>query len=152
MNLKVFFVSFINLLVALAVTTANAKTRTYLSDQCQKEASLFYEKRVINFNDFEVIEKDEYIYLPTTILKRKGVGKVEIRAVAITHHNSQNFYALQFNWKDQSVIDCRSWYHAPLITLIETYEYYTPFLMEEINAIKISTHNLVNCGSPCHYA
>ena len=24
--------------------------------------------------------------------------------------------------------------------------------MEELNAMKISTHNLVNCGSPCHYA
>ena len=126
MNLKVLCVSFITLLVALAVNSANAKTRNYLSHQCQKEASVFYEKRVISFNDFRIIDDDEYIYLPTTILKRKGVGKVEIRAVAITHHNSQNFYALQFNWKNQSVIDCRSWYHAPLVTLIETYKYYTP--------------------------
>jgi hypothetical protein len=24
--------------------------------------------------------------------------------------------------------------------------------MEELNAIKVSTHDLVNCGNPCHYA
>ena len=57
MNLKVFCVSFINLLVALAVTTANADKltakRNYLSDECQKEASAFYDKRKISFNDFK---------------------------------------------------------------------------------------------------
>lgn len=126
--------------------------RTFLSEECQKEASAFYDKRKISFEDFKIIDEDEYIYLPSTILKRKGTEQVDIKAVAITNHNTQNFYALQFNWKNQSVIDCRSWYHAPLITLIETYKYYTPFLMEELNAMKISTHNLVNCGSPCHYA
>ena len=126
--------------------------RTFLSEQCQREASAFYDKRKISFEDFKIIDEDEYIYLPSTILKRKGTEQVDIKAVAITNHNTQNFYALQFNWKNQSVIDCRSWYHAPLITLIETYKYYTPFLMEELNAMKISTHNLVNCGSPCHYA
>ncbi len=150
MNLKVFYVSFINLLVALAVTTASAKTRTYLSEQCQEEASAFYDKRKISFEDFKILD-DEYVPLPT-ILKRKGTEKVDIKAVAVTKHNTQNFYGLQFNWKDQSIIDCRSWYHAPMISLIETYKYYTPFIMKELNAIKISTHNLVRCGSPCHFA
>ena len=43
MNLKVFYVSFINLLVALAVTAANAKTRNHLTDECYEHASAFFE-------------------------------------------------------------------------------------------------------------
>ena len=152
MNLKVFYFSFINLLVALAVTAANAKTRNYLTDKCYEHASAFFENKNIKFEDFQIIKEDEHIYVPSTILKREGVGKVNIKAVKIENKEIQNFYGLQFNWKNQSVIDCRSWYNTPLIILVETYDYYTPFLMEDLNAIKVSTHDLVNCGSPCHYA
>ena len=152
MNLKVFCVSFINLLVALAVTAANAKTRHHLTDECYEHASAFFGNKNIKFEDFQIIKEDEHIYVPSTILKREGVGKVNIKAVKIENKEIQNFYGLQFNWKNQSIIDCRSWYNTPLIILVETYDYYTPFLMEDLNAIKVSTHDLVNCGSPCHYA
>ena len=152
MNLKVFYVSFINLLVALAVTAANAKTRNHLTDECYKNASAFFGNKNIKFEDFQIVKEDEHIYIPSTILKREGVGEIKIRAVKIENKKIQNFDGLQFNWKNQSVIDCRSWYNTPLIILVETYDYYTPFLMEDLNAIKVSTHDLVNCGSPCHYA
>ena len=152
MNQEVFHVSFINLLVALAVTAANAKTRNHLTDKCYEHASAFFGNKNIKFEDFQIIKEDEHIYVPSTILKREGVGEIKIKAVKIENKEIQNFYGLQFNWKNQSVIDCRGWYNTPLIILVETYDYYTPFLMEDLNAIKVSTHDLVNCGSPCHYA
>ena len=138
------------LMMSVFVSQKVIAQRNYLSEECQKEASEFYDKRKISFNDFKILN-DEYVPLPT-ILKRKGTEQVDVKAVAVTDHKTQNFYGLQYNWKDQSIIDCRSWYHAPMISLIETYKYYTPFIMKELNAIKISTHNLVNCGSPCNYA
>ena len=61
MNLKVFYVSFINLLVALAVTAANAKTRNYLTDECYEHASAFFENKSIKFEDFKIIKQDEHI-------------------------------------------------------------------------------------------
>ena len=68
----------------------------------KEEASAFYDKRKISFEDFKILD-NEYVPLPT-ILKRKGTEKVDIKAVAVTKHNTQNFYGLQFNWKDQSII------------------------------------------------
>ena len=52
MNLKVFYVSFINLLVALAVTPANAKTRNHLTDECYQHVSAFFENKNIKFDNF----------------------------------------------------------------------------------------------------
>ena len=94
MNLKVFYFSFINLLVALAVTAANAKTRNHLTDECYEHASAFFGNKNIKFEDFQIIKEDEHIYVPSTILKREGVGKIKIKAVKIENIKIQNFYGL----------------------------------------------------------
>ena len=66
--------------------------------------------------------------------------------------NIQTIYGLKFTWKNQSIIDCRSFFHTPKISLIEQYDKYDSVLMKSLNGIKISTLYYVKCGSPCNYS
>ena len=150
MKLKVVFVSLLTLLVALAVNPANAKPRIYLSDKCKNHLIDFYQISKPSFKDFKVLE-DQDFWLHT-ILKRKGTDNVKVKAVTFEKKDSQRIYGLQTEWKDQIIINCWSFYHSALITLIEMYDHYDPFIKEQDEAIRISTHYLVNCGNPCHHA
>ena len=150
MKLKVVFVSLLTLLVALAVNPANAKPKTYLSDKCKNHLIDFYQISNPSFKDFKVLE-DQDFWLHT-ILKRKGTDNVKVKAVTFEKKDSQRIYGLQTEWKDQIIINCWSFYHSALITLIEMYDHYEPFVEKQNEAIRISTHYLVNCGNPCHHA
>jgi hypothetical protein len=150
MKLKVFYFLFIPLLVALAVNSANANTRAYLSEKCKNHLIDFYQIGNPSFEDFKVLE-DQDFWLHT-ILKRKGTINVKVKAVVFQKKDSQRLYGLQTEWKDQIIINCWSFYHSALITLIEMYDHYDPFLKKQKDAIRLSTHYLVNCGVPCHYA
>jgi len=150
MKLKVVFVSLLTLLVALAINPANAKPRTYLSDKCKNHLVDFYQISKPSFKDFKVLE-DQDFWLHT-ILRRKGTNDVQVKAVAFEKKNSQRIYGLQIEWKGQTIINCWSFYHSALITLIEIYDHYEPFVEKQNEAIRISTHFLVNCGNPCHHA
>ena len=150
MKFKVFYFSFITLLVALAVNPANANTRTYLSDKCKNHLLDFYQISKPSFKDFKVLDEQEFWL--HTILKRKGTNNVKVKAVVFQKKDSQRIYGLQTAWKDQVIINCWSFYHSALITLIEMYDHYDPFLKKQNDAIRISTHYLVNCGVPCHHA
>tara|TARA_B100001093_G_scaffold515151_1_gene590844 strand:+ start:461 stop:1129 length:669 start_codon:yes stop_codon:yes gene_type:complete len=150
MKFKVFYFSFITLLVALAVNPANANTRTYLSDKCKTHLIDFYQIRKPSFKDFKVLDEQEFWL--HTILKRKGTNDVKVKAVVFQKKDSQRLYGLQTEWKDQVIINCWSFYHSALITLIEMYDHYDPFIKKQKDAIRVSTHYLVNCGVPCHHA
>ena len=150
MKFKVFYFSFITLLVALAVNPANANTRTYLSDKCKTHLIDFYQISKPSFEDFKVLEEQEFWL--HTILKRKGTNDVKVKAVVFEKKDSQRLYGLQTEWKDQVIINCWSFYHSALITLIEMYDHYDPFIKKQKDAIRVSTHYLVNCGVPCHHA
>ena len=150
MKLKVFYFLFIPLLVALAVNSANANTRAYLSEKCKNHLIDFYQIGNPSFEDFKVLE-DQDFWLHT-ILKRKGTTNVKVKAVVFQKKDSQRLYGLKTEWKDQIIINCWSFFHSALITLIEVYDHYDPFLKKQKDAIRISTHYLVNCGAPCHHA
>ena len=150
MKFKIFYFSFITLLVALAVNPANANTRTYLSDKCKTHLIDFYQIRKPSFKDFKVLDEQEFWL--HTILKRKGTNDVKVKAVVFEKKDSQRLYGLQTEWKDQVIINCWSFYHSALITLIEMYDHYDPFIKKQKDAIRVSTHYLVNCGVPCHHA
>jgi hypothetical protein len=132
------------------VSASVAEPRKYLSDKCKNHLIDFYKINNPSFEDFKVLDEQEYWL--HTILKRKGTNKVKVRSVAFETNNSQTLYGLQAEWKDQIIINCWSFYHSALITLIETYDHYDPFLEKQKDAIRISTHYLVNCGVPCHHA
>ena len=144
---SIVFILCIKLLVALAVRSAIATpTINYLSDNCKKELKSF-EVETPSYNLFKPIEKD--LYLPV-ILKRKGTKDVQIEPVSFKQDDKQSIYGLKFNWNSQSITDCRSFYHSPIIILIEEYEYIDSVTTKPNNAVKISTLYFVNCGVPCH--
>lgn len=135
------------LLVALAVTSASATTtKNYLSDNCKKELKSS-QVEAPSYNLFKPVEED--LYLPV-ILKRKGTKDVQIEPVSFKQANIHRIYGLKFKWNNQSIIDCRGFYHSPMISLVEEYEYIDSATAEPNNAVKISTLYFVNCGVPCH--
>ena len=110
----------------------------------------FYQIRKPSFKDFKVLDEQEFWL--HTILKRKGTNDVKVKAVVFEKKDSQRLYGLQTEWKNQVIINCWSFYHSALITLIEMYDHYDPFIKKQKDAIRVSTHYLVNCGVPCHHA
>ena len=132
------------------VNASIAEPRTYLSEKCKKHLIDFYQISKPSFKDFKVLE-DQDFWLHT-ILRRKGTDDVHVKAVAFEKKDSQRIYGLQIEWKGQTIINCWSFYHSALITLIEMYDHYEPFVEKQNEAIRISTHYLVNCGNPCHHA
>ena len=150
MKSKVINFLFITLLVALAVNSANAKTRAYLSKDCSNYLKVFYQINKPSIDDFKILEDQDY-YLHT-LLKRKGAQNVKVKAVAFQDRDNQKTFGFQFNWKNQSIVHCWSFYHTALITLIEKYDHYDPLVEKQNEAVKISTHYFVNCGVPCHHA
>ena len=132
------------------VNASIAESRKYLSDKCKNHLIDFYQISNPSFEDFKVLE-DQDFWLHT-ILKRKGTNNVKLKAVVFQKKDSQRLYGLQIEWKDQTIINCWSFYHSALITLIEKYDHYEPFIENQNKAIRISTHFLVNCGNPCHHA
>jgi len=132
------------------VNASIAEPRTYLSEKCKKHLIDFYQISKPSFKDFKVLE-DQDFWLHT-ILRRKGTNDVHAKAVAFEKKDSQRIYGLQIEWKGQTIINCWSFYHSALITLIEMYDHYEPFVEKQNEAIRISTHYLVNCGNPCHHA
>ena len=60
MKLKVFYFLFIPLLVALAVNSANAKTRAYLSEDCSNYLKVFYQINKPSIDDFKILEDQDY--------------------------------------------------------------------------------------------
>ena len=142
---SIVFILCMKLLVALAVQTASATpTLYYLSDNCEKELKTFE----VEDPSYKLFKEDEF-YLPT-ILKRKGTKDVQIKSVSFTPLNFQKIYGLKFSWNNQSIIDCRGFYHTPMISLAEEYEYVDSVTTEPNKAVKISTLYFVNCGVPCH--
>ena len=132
------------------VNASIAEPRKYLSDKCKNHLIDFYQINNPSFEDFKVLDEQEFWL--HTILKRKGTNNVKVKAVMFQRKDSQRLYGLQTEWKDQIIINCWSFYHSALITLIEMYDHYDPFLKKQKDAIRISTHYLVNCGVPCHHA
>ena len=144
---SIVFILCIKLLVALAVQSASATpTLNYLSDNCKKKLKSFNVENP-SYDLFNPAEKD--LYLPV-ILKRKGTKDVQIEPVFFKQANIHRIHGLKFNWNNQSIIDCRSFYHSPMISLVEEYEYIDSATTEPNNAVKISTLYFVNCGVPCH--
>ena len=144
---SIVFILCMKLLVALAVQSASAApTLNYLSDNCKKKLKSF-KVETPSYNLFKPVEKD--LYLPV-ILKRKGTKDVQIEPVSFKQANLHRIHGLKFNWNNQSIIDCRSFYHSPMISLVEEYEYIDSETTEPNNAVKISTLYFVNCGVPCH--
>ena len=132
------------------VNASIAEPRKDLSDNCKNHLIDFYQINNPSFEDFKVLDEQEFWL--HTILKRKGTNNVKVKAVVFPKKESQRLYGLQTEWKDQIIINCWSFYHSALITLIEMYDHYDPFLEKQKDAIRISTHYLVNCGVPCHHA
>ena len=144
---SIVFILCMKLLVALAVQSASATpTSNYLSNNCKKKLKSFKVENP-SYNLFKPAEKD--LYLPV-ILKRKGTKDVQIEPVSFKQANLHRIHGLKFNWNNQSIIDCRSFYHSPMISLVEEYEYIDSATTEPNNAVKISTLYFVNCGVPCH--
>ena len=144
---SIVFILCMKLLVALAVQSASATpTLNYLSDNCKKKLKSFKVENP-SYDLFNLAEKD--LYLPV-ILKRKGTKDVQIEPVSFKQANLHRIHGLKFNWNNQSIIDCRSFYHSPMISLVEEYEYIDSETTEPNNAVKISTLYFVNCGVPCH--
>ena len=141
---KIIFFFIILIIFSFQKAFANSQ---FLSKQCKKELNNWGIKNP-NYNLFKPIEED-YIYLPIT-LKRKGTKDVQIKNVSFTPPDLQTIYGLKFIWNNQSIIDCRSFWHTPMISLMEEYEDYDSVLGKTIDAVKISTLYFVNCGSPCH--
>jgi hypothetical protein len=132
------------------VNASIAEPRTYLSEKCKKHLIDFYQISNPSFEDSKVLE-DQDFWLHT-ILKRKGTNDVKVVAVVFEKKDRQRIYGLKFEWKNQIIINCRSFYHSALITLIEMYDHYDPFIEKQNEAVRISTHYLVNCGAPCNHA
>ena len=144
---SIVFILCIKLLVALAVQSASAtSTLNYLSYNCKKKLKSFKVKTP-SYDLFKPAEKD--LHLPV-IIKRKGTKDVQIELVSFKQVNIHRIYGLKFNWNNQSIIDCRGFYHSPMISLVEEYEYIDSVTTEPNNAVKISTLYFVNCGVPCH--
>ncbi len=144
---SIVFILCMKLLVALAVQSASATpTLNYLSDNCKKKLKSFNVENP-SYDLFNPAEKD--LYLPV-ILKRKGTKDVQIEPVSFKQANIHRIHGLKFNWNNQSIIDCRSFYHSPMISLVEEYEYIDSATTKPNNAVKISTLYFVNCGVPCH--
>ena len=144
---SIVFILCMKLLVALAVQSASATpTLNYLSDNCKKKLKSFNVENP-SYDLFNLAEKD--LYLPV-ILKRKGTKDVQIEPVSFKQANLHRIHGLKFNWNNQSIIDCRGFYHSPMISLVEEYEYIDSVTTEPNNAVKISTLYFVNCGVPCH--
>ena len=142
---SIVFILCIKLLVALAVQSASATpTLNYLSDNCKKELKTFEVK-----DPTYKLFKDDEFYMPT-ILKRDGTKDVQIQSVSFTPLNFQKIYGLKFEWSNQSIIDCRSFWDTPMISLVEKYDYYDGVLQKSTDSVKISTLYFVNCGTPCH--
>ena len=97
MKLKVFYFLFIPLLVALAVNSANAKTRAYLSEDCSNYLKVFYKINKPSIDDFKILEDQDYHL--HTLLKRKGTQNVKVKAVAFQDRDNQKTFGFQFNWK-----------------------------------------------------
>ena len=150
MKIKAVYFSFIYLLVALAVNPANAYNKTNLSKSCSNYLQEFYKVEKPLIENFKAL-KDQNYY-PQTLLKRVGTEDVKIKAVAYEDKDKQRIFGFKYEWKNQSIVDCWSFYHAAMITLVEKYDHYDPFLTTQNEAIKISTHYFVNCGVPCHHS
>jgi hypothetical protein len=144
--ISLLFISLIFSCKSLA--TKNTQNTNYLSKQCKKE---LLDSKIENptFKLFKTSEIGDYLPL---IIKRKGPEGVNIETVSIDVPNIQTIYGLKFTWENQSIIDCRSFYHTPKISLIEQYDDYDSVLMKSLDAIKISTLYYVKCGSPCNYS
>ena len=97
-----------------------------------------------SYDLFKPAEKD--LYLPV-ILKRKGTKDVQIEPVSFKQANIHRIYGLKFNWNNQSIIDCRSFWDTPMISLVEKYDYYDGVLQKSTDSVKISTLYFVNCGA-----
>ena len=150
MKIKAVFFSFIYLLVALAVNPANAKNKTNLSKSCSNYLKEFYKVQMTLIENFKALKNQNY-YLQT-LLKRMGTEDVKIKAITYKEKDKQHIFGFKYEWKDQSIIDCWSFYHTPMITLVEKYDHFDPFFIIQNEAIKISTHFFVNCGVPCYHA
>ena len=89
----------------------------YLSKQCKKE---LLDSKIENptFKLFKTSEIGDYLPL---IIKRRGSEEVDVENVSIDVPNIQTIYGLKFTWENQSIIDCRSFYHTPKISLIEQF-------------------------------
>ena len=146
---SIVFILCIKLLVALAVQSASATPSiSYLSDDCKKLLT-DYKIEKPSYNLFKLV-KDQSNYLPV-IISRLDKDTVKIEAVSHKDDDNITIYGLKFTLDNKSIVDCRSFYHTPKISLVEKIDYYTMFLIERKHAIRISTNYFINCGSGCFY-
>ena len=125
---SIVFILCIKLLVALAVQSASAKpSHNYLSDDCKKLLTDHKIKKP-SYNLFKLVN-DQSNYLPV-IISRLDKDTVKIEAVSYKDDDNITIYGLKFTLDNKSIVDCRSFYHPPKISLIEKIDYYTMFLIE----------------------
>ena len=150
MKIKSFIsLLFISLIFSFkSYATKNTQNTNHLSKQCKIE---LLDSKIENptFKLFKTSEIGDYLPL---IIKRRGSEGVNVENVSIDIPNIQTIYGLKFTWENQSIIDCRSFFHTPKISVIEQYDKYDSVLMKSLDAIKISTLYYVKCGSPCNYS
>ncbi len=144
---SIVFILCMKLLVALAVQSASATpSHNYLSDDCKK---LLTDHKIEkpSYNLFKLVN-DQSNYLPV-IISRLDKDTVKIEAVSYKDDDNITIYGLKFTLDNKSIVDCRSFYHTPKISLVEKIDYYTMFLIERKDALRISTNYFINCGSGC---
>ena len=130
---------------SISVQSASATpSHNYLSDDCKK---LLTDHKIEkpSYNLFKLVN-DQSNYLPV-IISRLNKDTVKIEAVSYKDDDNITIYGLKFTLDNKSIVDCRSFYHTPKISLVEKIDYYTMFLIERKDAIRISTNYFINCGS-----
>ena len=145
MKKKVFYFSFVTLLVALAVNPDNAKN-LFVSDICKEALGL--EKKA-DATKIKFVKSDNS--WPHPFVKRKGTSNLKLEEV-MNKDNDYRIYGHKFTYNEQTLIHCRTPSFWNPILLADSFDITTPLLLDEEKGIRIDIHYYSNCGSGCRGA